>query len=86
MTEQVRDPRIYRWTILSSQISEFHNMLVHAQFDRHSNIFGTAEAYYNSLDDVVTLVEDIVPGTYQVKCSIGCLSLLQDTFGDPVSL
>ena len=84
MVERSQDPRKYHWIILSSQVSGLHNMLADAQFGRHSNIFGAAEAYYNSLDDVVTLVEGVVPGTYQVRCSEGCLSLLQDALGDPV--
>lgn len=82
MIEQLNDPRKYKWIILSNTSQELRKMLADVQFNRHSNSFGVGETYSNSLGDIVTLVEGIAPGTYQVKCSIGCLSLLQDALGD----
>lgn len=78
--------RKYQWNISNNQAREFRTMLAHAQFSRQLSIFAAGEIYHNSYGDVVTLVKGIVPKKYQVKCSIGCLSLLQDELGDPVLL
>jgi hypothetical protein len=73
--------RRYHWRATLERTNEVRDVIKEAGFTLQIQHIASIEMHADDLNNVVTIIVGIAPGTYEVRCTHGCLSLLRETLG-----